>query len=238
MVAPSRPPNAVENRLLASLPSEEFDRICHRLDIVSLALGETLCEASERQRHVYFPTTCIISLTYTTESGATAEMGLVGKDGLVGIAVFMGGETMPNRAVVQLAGSALRMQAKAAQDEFKRVGVFNRVLLRYTQALITQISQTSVCNSLHLLNQRLARWLLLTLDRVSTNELLVTQESISNILGVRREGITLAASRLQSAGLIKYSRGRIIVLDRQGLENAACECYEVVKSECDRLLGS
>jgi CRP-like cAMP-binding protein len=187
--------------------------------------------------YVYFPTTTIVSLLYTMENGSTAEMGLTGNDGVVGIALFMGGGTMPNRAIVQSAGKAFRMKAKTLQDEFARGGKFQRVLLRYTQALITQISQTAVCNRLHSVEEQLCRWLLLSHDRVQADELIMTQELIADMLGVRREGVTVAAGRLQEAGAISYVRGHITILNRAKLEGAACECYQVVKDEFDRLLG-
>jgi CRP-like cAMP-binding protein len=187
--------------------------------------------------YVYFPTTSIVSLVYTMEDGATVEMGLAGSDGVVGIALFLGGDTTPNRAVVQIAGGALRMPAQVLQEEFKRGSSLQLLLLRYTRALITQISQTAVCNRLHSVEQRLCRWLLLTHDRVKVNELQLTQEFIANMLGVRREGVTHAACHLQAAGLIQYARGRITILDRKGLEATVCECYRVVKQEFGRLLG-
>jgi CRP-like cAMP-binding protein len=226
-----------ENRLLAALPSEEYARILPNLEYVYLSLGDVIYESNGRLTHAYFPTTSIVSLVYIMENGATAEMGLVGNDGLVGIALFMGGETTPNRAIVQHAGGAIRMNVKALQDEFRRGGAFQLLLLRYTQALMTLISQTAVCNRLHLVERRLARRLLLSHDRVKSDELQMTQDFISNMLGVRREGVTLAAGRLHNAGLIDYVRGHIKILDRKSLEAAACECYRVVKEEYDRLLG-
>ena len=189
-----------------------------------------------RMEHIYFPTTAVVSLIYTMEDGATAEMGLVGNEGVVGIALFMGGETTPNQAVAQVAGGALRMKAQALLEEFRRGGPFQLALLRYTQALITQISQTAVCNRLHPVEKRLCRWLLLTRDRVPSDEILMTQEFIAHMLGVRREGVTAAAHHLQKAGLIRYARGHITILDRARLEAAVCECYGVVKTELDRLL--
>ena len=188
--------------------------------------------------HIYFPTTAIISLLYLMENGSSAEMGMAGNEGLIGVALFMGGNTMPNRAVTQSAGGAVRMRAHTLRDEFARAGAFQRLLLRYTQALLTQMSQTAVCNRLHGIEQQLCRWLLLTHDRLETDELVMTQELIANMLGVRREGVTGAAGRLQEQGLISYVRGRIQVLDRRGLEASVCECYQVVKLEYDRLLGS
>jgi CRP-like cAMP-binding protein len=204
---------------------------------VSFALGQVVYEFGGQLESVYFPTDSIVSLLYTMENGTSAEMGLTGNDGVVGIALFMGGGTMPNRAVVQSAGGALRMSVKDLNAEFVRGGEFQRLLLRYTQALITQISQTAVCNRLHSVEQQLCRWLLLSHDRINTDELIMTQELIADMLGVRREGVTLAAGRLQGAGAIKYVRGRIKILDRQKLEDTVCECYEVVKTEFDRLLG-
>ena len=227
----------VENHLLAALPAEVYERLSPHLQPVSFALGGVVYESSEQMEHLYFPTTCIVSLLYTMADGATAEMGLVGNDGVVGIALFMGGNTVPNRAVVQVAGDAFRAPAPVLQEEFRRGGPCQLVLLRYTQALITQISQTAVCNRLHSIEQRLCRWLLLTHDRVQSAQLLLTQEFIANMLGGRRESVTKAASHLQAAGLIRYVRGHITVLDRQGLEAASCECYQVVKTEFDRLLG-
>ena len=226
-----------ENRLLAALPDEELERLVPTFQHASFSLGDVLYEFGGRLDYVYLPTSSIISLLYTMENGATAEMGLTGNDGVVGIALFMGGETMPNRAVVQSAGAAVRMKAKVLQEEFKVGGQFQRLLLRYTQALITQISQTAVCNRLHSVEQQLCRWLLLSHDRLSTDELIMTQELIADMLGVRREGVTVAAGHLQDIGAISYVRGRIQILDRQKLENTACECYRVVKDEFDRLLG-
>lgn len=231
---PNRP---VENRLLAALPREEYDRLLPQLHEVSFDLGEVVYEFAGHLDYVYFPTTSIISLLYTMENGTSAEMGLTGNDGVVGIALFMGGGTMPNRAVVQSAGGALRMKAKRLQDEFSLGGKFQQLLLRYTQALITQISQTAVCNRLHSVEQQLCRWLLLSHDRIQSNELIMTQELIADMLGVRREGVTVAAGRLQDAGAISYVRGHITILDRTKLEETVCECYRVVKDEFERLLG-
>lgn len=227
----------VENRLLAALPVEEFERLRPHLEQVSFALGKVIYESGEHLDYVYFPVTAIISLLYLMENGSTAEMGLAGNDGVVGIALFMGGGTMPNRAVIQSAGAVIRMKAKVLQDEFARGGQFQQLLLRYTQALITQISQTAVCNRLHSVEQQLCRWLLLSHDRVQADELIMTQTLIADMLGVRREGVTIAAGRLQDLGAIKYFRGRIKILDREKLEAAVCECYRVVKEEFDRLLG-
>ena len=224
------------NRLLAALPPEEYERLLPCLEPVSFALGDIVYESGERMEHVYFPTDSIVSLLYTMLDGATAEMGLVGREGVVGIALFMGGDTMPNRAVVQGAGTVVRIKAKALQDEFKRGGVFQLVLLKYTQALITQIAQTAVCNRLHPVEQRLCRWLLMTQDRAQSNTLQMTHEFISNMLGIQREAVSLAARRLQGKGVISYVRGRIKILDRAQLEKSTCECYGVVKAEQDRLL--
>jgi CRP-like cAMP-binding protein len=227
----------IENRLLAALPADEYERVRSNLQPVLFFLGEVVYEFAAQLDYVFFPTSSIISLLYTMENGSSAEMGLTGKDGVVGIALFMGGGTMPNRAVVQSAGGAFRMKAKVLQDEFAQGGKFQQLLLRYTQALITQISQTAVCNRLHSVEQQLCRWLLLSHDRLNTDELVMTQELIADMLGVRREGVTVAAGRLQDDGAISYSRGRIQILDRVKLEATVCECYRVVKEEVDRLLG-
>ena len=227
----------IENRLLALLPPDDYERLRPNLHAVSFPLGEVVYEFGGQLDYVFFPTTSIISLLYTMENGSSAEMGLTGNDGVVGIALFMGGGTMPNRAVVQSAGGALRMKAKILKDEFALGGKFQQLLLRYTQALITQISQTAVCNRLHSVEQQLSRWLLLSHDRLNTDELIMTQELIADMLGVRREGVTVAAGRLQDYGAISYVRGRIQILDRQKLEEAVCECYRVVKNEFKRLLG-
>jgi len=232
----ARPTEPVENRLLAALPRDEYERLLPSLQQVSFSLGEVVYEFGGQLDYVFFPTNSIVSLLYTMENGASAEMGLTGNDGVVGIALFMGGGTMPNRAVVQSAGAAIRMKAKVLQDEFALGGRFQHLLLRYTQALITQISQTAVCNRLHSVEQQLCRWLLLSHDRVKADELIMTQELIADMLGVRREGVTVAAGHLQDAGAISYTRGRIKILDRQKLEQTACECYRVVKDEFDRLL--
>ncbi|MGH8544304.1 MAG: Crp/Fnr family transcriptional regulator [Gammaproteobacteria bacterium] len=234
MSSTSGDPNA--NRLLAALPGEVYERLHSALEPASFALGDVVYEVGGRMAQVYFPTSCVVSLIYTMEEGATAEMGLVGNEGVVGIALFMGGETTPNQAVAQVAGGALRMKAAAMLEEFRRGGPFQLALLRYTQALITQISQTAVCNRLHPIEQRLARWLLLTRDRLPSDEILMTQEFIAHMLGVRREGVTAAAHHLQDAGLIRYHYGHITILDRKGLEASVCECYRVVKDEFDRLL--
>ena len=230
----SHSPN--QNHLLAALPVKEFDRLAPHLELVSMPLGEVLYESGGQLRYVYFPTTSIVSLLYVMRNGASAEIAVVGNEGLLGVSLFMGGETTPSRAVVQSSGHGFRLEGQLLKDEFNRAGPLLRLLLRYTQALITQMSQTAVCNRHHSVEQQLCRWLLLSLDRLSTNTLTMTQELISNMLGVRREGVTEAARRLQTAGLIRYSRGRIEVLDRPGLERAVCECYGVVKLEFDRLL--
>ncbi len=227
----------VENRLLAALPPEEYERLVPQLQKVSFSLGQVVYEFGGQLDYVFFPTDSIVSLLYTMENGTSAEMGLTGNDGVVGIALFMGGGTMPNRAVVQSAGSAIRMKARVLQDEFALGGKFQQLLLRYTQALITQISQTAVCNRLHSVEQQLCRWLLLSHDRIPSDELIMTQELIADMLGVRREGVTVAAGRLQDSGAISYVRGRITILDREKLEETVCECYRVVKDEFDRLLG-
>ncbi|HEX8472950.1 MAG TPA: Crp/Fnr family transcriptional regulator [Pyrinomonadaceae bacterium] len=225
------------NKLLARLPQEEYERLLPYLEHVPFVLGEVVYESGGQMGHIYFPTTAIISLLYMMENGSSAEMGVAGNEGLVGIALFMGGNTVPNRAVVQSAGEALRMKAQALQEEFARGGTFQRLLLRYTQALMTQMSQTAVCNRLHTVEQQLCRWLLLSRDRLNSDELVMTQELIANMLGVRREGVTQAAGRLQEQGLISYVRGRITMLDRSGLESTVCECYQVVKDEYERLLA-
>ena len=225
------------NRLLDALPPDAYDRLRPHLEPISLALGEVVYESGGQMQHVYFPTTSHISLLYTMIDGSTAEMGLVGQEGIVGIALFMGGETTPNRAMVQGGGAAFRMKSAAMLDEFKRGGEFQHLLLRYTQALITQISQTAVCNRLHSVEQRLCRWLLMTHDLTQSDELEMTHEFISNMLGVRREGVTVAAQRLQEKGMISYVRGHIQILDRPRLLDCVCECYQVVRDEHARLLG-
>ena len=226
------------NHLLNSLPATEFERIVPFLEPVEMALGQVIYESGGQLRYAYFPTTCIVSLLYVLENGASAEIAVVGNDGIIGIALFMGGETMPNRAVVQSAGSAYRVKVNEVMKEFNRHGVMLHVLLHYTQALITQMAQTAVCNRHHSVDQQLCRWLLLSMDRLTTNKLNMTQELIANMLGVRREGVTEAAGKLQRAGLIEYSRGRILVIDRKGIEERVCECYQVVKTESDRLLAN
>lgn len=233
---PESLPELFTNRLLSLLPKEDYERLIPDLECVTFTLGDVIYEADAHQHHVYFPTTSVVSLLYTMETGMTAEMGLVGNDGMIGIALFMGGDTAPNRAAVQVAGRAFRMKAKTLQREFKKGEALQEVLLRYTQTLIIQISQTAVCNRLHSLEQRLCRWLLLSHDRAQTNELAMTQEFISNMLGSRREGVTVAAGRLQDEGVITYNRGLIRILDRAGLEAQACECYGVVKNASDELL--
>jgi CRP-like cAMP-binding protein len=228
--------NPRQNDLLAALPRLESDRLYPHLQLVPLPLGEVLYESGDTLQHVYFPVLSIVSLLYVMADGASAEIAVVGNEGVIGIALFMGGETMPNRAVVQSAGYAYRLKGQLLKEEFNRAGELQHLLLRYTQALLTQMAQTAVCNRHHSVDQQLCRWLLLSLDRLPSNELCMTQELIANMLGVRREGVTEAAGKLQSAGLIQYSRGRITVTDRPGLEARACECYQVVKTEFDRLL--
>lgn len=230
------PHNPSQNHLLAALPTAEFEALAAHLELVPMPLGEILYEPGEKLQYAYFPTTSIVSLHYVTESGASAETAGVGNEGVVGISLFMGGESTPSSAVVQTAGHAYRLKGQLLRDEFCRAGLMQRLLLRYTQALLTQMAQTAVCNRHHSLEQQLCRWLLLTLDRMPTNELIMTQELVASILGVRREGITEAAGNLQRAGFISYRRGHIAVLDRSGLETRACECYAVVKKELDRLL--
>lgn len=225
-----------QNHLLAALPADERGRLLPHLELVPMPLGNVLYESGNKLRHVYFPTTSIISLLYVMRDGASAEIAVVGNEGIIGVALFMGGETMPNRAVVQSAGHAYRLKGQLLKQEFNRSGDLQHLLLRYTQALLTQMAQTAVCNRHHSLDQQLCRWLLLSLDRLPSNELAMTQELIANMLGVRREGVTEAAGNLQKGGLITYRRGRITVLDRAGLEARACECYAVVKKEFDRLL--
>lgn len=224
------------NDLLAALPPAERRRWQPLLEPVDLPLGKVLYESGSTMSHVYFPTTAIVSLLYVLEDGASAEIAVVGREGLVGIALFMGGESTPSRAVVQSAGTGYRMRAAAVKEEFDRSSAVLHLLLRYTQALITQMAQTAVCNRHHSLDQQLCRWLLLSLDRLEGTELVMTQELIANMLGVRREGVTEAALKLQAAGLIRYARGRIQVLDRAGLEQRTCECYGVVRKEYQRLL--
>ena len=225
-----------QNHLLAALPAEDFARLLADLEEVPMPLGHVLYEPGVPMRHVSFPTTSIVSLLYVMEDGASAEIAVVGNEGVVGVSLFMGGESTTSRAVVQSDGHAYRLKAQVLKNEFFRAGPMQRLLLRYTQALLTQMAQTAVCNRHHSLDQQFCRWLLLSLDRLSSNELIMTQELIANMLGVRREGVTEAAGNVQRAGLISYNRGRITVLDRPGLEARACECYAVVKKEFDRLL--
>lgn len=227
--------NPQSNHLLAALPEEEWARWAPQLELVPMPLGEVLYESGATLSHVYFPTTAIVSLLYVLENGASAEIAVVGNEGIVGISLFMGGESTPSRAVVQSAGSGFRLKSQIIKNEFTHPPVLH-LLLRYTQALITQMTQTAVCNRHHTLDQQLCRWLLLSLDRSQGSELTMTQELISNMLGVRREGVTESALKLQKAGLIQYARGRITVIDRLGIENLSCECYAVVKKEYDRLL--
>jgi CRP-like cAMP-binding protein len=224
-----------QNHLLSALPDPEWQRWKPQLERVDMPLGMVLYEVGKVMTHVYFPTTAIVSLLYVMEDGASAEIAVVGNEGLVGISLFMGGESTSSRAVVQSAGLGYRLPAQVIKQDFNRAPVLH-LLLRYTQALITQMSQTAVCNRHHSLDEQLCRWLLLSLDRLSSSELVMTQELIANMLGVRREGVTEGALKLQRAGLIKYARGRIAVIDRAGLEARSCECYAVVKKEYDRLL--
>ena len=232
-IAPS--PN--QNHLLAALPTDEFEPLAAQLELVLMPLGQMLYEPGSQLQHAYFPTSCIVSLHYVTESGASAETAGVGSEGVVGVSLFMGGDTTSSSAVVQTAGHAYRLERHKLLHEFNRAGLLQRLLLRYTQALLTQMAQTAVCNRHHTLEQQLCRWLLLTLDRLPTNELIMTQELVASMLGVRREGVTEAAGKLQRAGCISYRRGHIAVLDRSGLETRACECYAVVRKEMNRLLS-
>ncbi len=228
--------NASQNHLLAALPSAEFEFLAPHLELVIMPLGEMIYEPSVQMQYAYFPTTSIVSLHYVMESGSSAESAGVGNEGVVGISLFMGGETTSSSAVVQTAGQAYRLERRILKREFDRGGLLQKLLLRYTQALITQMSQTAACNRHHSVEQQLCRWLLLTLDRMPTNDLVITQERMAGMLGVRREGITEAAGNLQRGGLINYRRGHISVLDRAGLEKRVCECYAVVKTEMNRLL--
>jgi len=228
-------PSPLENHLLAALPESIKNRFFSQLELVELPLGEVIYESGDDLKHVYFPTDSIVSLLYVMENGASAEISVVGNDGIVGIAVFMGGVSTPSRAVVQSAGFAYRLSAEKLRKEFHSHGALMVLLLRYTQSLITQMSQTAVCNRHHSIEQQLCRWLLLSLDRLPGNELHMTQELIANMLGVRREGVTTAAGTLQKLNIIEYSRGKITVLDRSKLESMSCECYAVVKRESDRL---
>ena len=232
----SKSENPLQNHLLNTLPHIEYERLLPHFELVEMPLGKVIYEPGGELNYVYFPTTCIVSLLYVMENGSSAEIAVIGNDGIVGVALFMGGGSMPNRAVVQSAGRAYRLRGQLLMKEFNQFGAMLHLLLRYTQALITQMAQTAVCNRHHSVDQQLCRWLLLSLDRLPSNELTMTQELIANMLGVRREGVTEAAGKLQKAGLILYSRGHITVLDRPGLEERVCECYQVVKSESDRLL--
>jgi CRP-like cAMP-binding protein len=234
MTATARHPRI--NQLLAALPEDIWPRWRSELELTELALGQVLYEPGATLSHVYFPTTAIVSLLYVMENGSSAEIAVVGNEGLVGISIFMGGESTPSRAVVQSGGYGYRLKSQLLKDEFSANVPVLHLLLRYTQALITQMAQTAVCNRHHSLDQQLCRWLLLSLDRLKGDELVMTQELIANMLGVRREGVTEAALKLQQAGLIRYARGHITVLNRKGLENRTCECYAVVKKEYDRLL--
>jgi CRP-like cAMP-binding protein len=233
MTAPHDPR---QNHLLAALPAEELALLLPQLEFVPMPLGEKLAEPGVQMRHVYFPTTCIVSLLYVMADGASAEIAVVGNEGIVGVSLFMGGESTTSWAVVQSAGHAYRLRGQLLKEQFFRAGPMQRLLLRYTQALLTQMAQTAVCNRHHSVDQQLCRWLLLSLDRLPSNELVMTQELIANMLGVRREGVTEAAGALQRAGLIQYSRGKITVVDRPGLESRVCECYAVVRKEFERLL--
>lgn len=226
-----------QNRLLAALSPAAYDRWSPHFQYVEMSLGDVLYESGERLEHVYFPTTSIVSLLYVLLDGASAEIAVVGNEGLLGISLFMGGETTPSRAIVQSAGFGYRLKSQFLKDEFNRGGSTMHLLLRYTQALLTQMAQTAVCNRHHSVDQQLCRWLLLSLDRLSSDRLIMTQELIANMLGVRREGVTEAAGKLQRADIIRYKRGHIEVLDRKGLEAGVCECYAVVKTEYDRLLS-
>lgn len=225
-----------QNHLLAALSTEVQERFFPHLELVTLPLGKVLYESGDTMRHVYFPTDSIVSLLYVMENGASAEISVVGNEGLVGVALFMGGESTPSRAVVQSGGSAYRVLGQRMKDEFNRHGELLLLMLRYTQALITQMAQTAVCNRHHSIDQQLCRWLLLSLDRLNGRQLAMTQELIANMLGVRREGVTEAAGKLQRLGVIEYNRGHITVLDRRRLEDLSCECYAVVKKETERLL--
>jgi CRP-like cAMP-binding protein len=232
----SSPHSPKQNHLLDALPAADYARLLPHLELIPMPLGWAVYEAGGQMRYLYFPTTSIVSLLYVLENGASAEIAITGNEGLVGISLFMGGETTPSRAVVQSKGNGYRLRASVLKTEFALGGSLQYLSLRYTQALITQMAQTAVCNRHHTLDQQLCRWLLLSLDRLPGNELLMTQELISNMLGVRREGVTAAAGKLQADGLVKYSRGHIVVLDRPKLEKRVCECYAVVKKEFDRLL--
>jgi len=234
-VAPSSA--SPRNRLLALLPVADFERLQPHLSPVALTAGQAIYDSGRVPDWIYFPTTAVVSFVHTTESGATTQVGLVGNEGVLGLAVLLGAKSLPDGAVVQIAGEALRSRGEVIADEFWRGGVFQHLLLRYLQALMTQISQTAACNQMHSVEQRLCRWLLLCLDRVESDEMTMTQEFLARMLGDRRESVTLAAGNLQSLGLIQYQRGRMAVLDRAGLEARACECYQVVRSEIAQLLG-
>jgi CRP-like cAMP-binding protein len=233
---PIADPDPRDNHILEALPDEERARLFPHLTLIHMPLGMVLYESGDKLRHIYFPTDSIVSLLYVMQDGASAEIAVVGNEGAVGVSLFMGGESTPSRAIVQSAGSAFLMSGKLLKEEFKRHGQMLFVLLRYTQSLITQMSQTAVCNRHHSLHQQLCRWLLLSLDRLPSDQLKMTQELIANMLGVRREGVTQAAGKLQKAGVIRYVRGKITVIDRPKLEEMCCECYAVVKAETDRLL--
>lgn len=228
---------ARKNHIFASLQPAELSRLMPKLEFASFALGDVIYESGDRMNYAYFPTTAVISMLYLMEDGGTAEIGIIGNDGILGVSLFLGGETTTSRAIIQSAGDALRIKPKDLKDEFSRGGRFQDLLLRYTQALMTQISQTAVCNRLHEVEEQLCRWLLLSHDRLHSNKLVMTHDLISNMLGVRREGVTLAAKKLAARNLIKNTRGTIEILDRHGLEDAACECYEIVNNEYNRLLG-
>ena len=230
------PRDARANRLLDKLPDEDYEWLLPSFEFVQLSFGEFIYHSGDEPAYLYFPTSAIVSLLYITANGSTAEMGMAGRCGAVGIASFMGGKTTPNQAVVQIAGGAFRIKAQILRDEFNRGGAVQMLLLRYTQSLLTHVSQTAVCNRLHTFEQRLCRWLLFSHDCLQTDEMILTQEIISHLLGVRREGVTVAAGRLQDAGIISYARGHIHVLDRQKLESCSCECYAVVRDEYERLL--
>ncbi len=229
--------DAQKNYLLAALPADEFARLKSKLEFVSFKLGDVIYESGDKMDYVYFPTTAIVSMLYVMENGATAEIGVIGNDGLIGNALFLGGNTTTSRAIIQSVGDAFKMKAADAKAEFKLAGRFQEMMLRFTQALMTQISQTAVCNRLHPVEKQLCRWLLLSHDRLDSNDLVMTHDLISNMLGVRREGVTLAAQKLARRKLIKNVRGTISIIDRKGLEEAVCECYEVVNNEYNRLLG-
>jgi CRP-like cAMP-binding protein len=229
-------PSPKDNLLLAALPAKDYERLLPQLELVALDLGRPLYESGGHLQHVYFPVEGIVSLLYVTHSGNSAELAVVGCEGMIGVSLFMGGETTPNRAVVQSACRAYRLPAQVLKTQFAEGGALQLILLKFTQALITQISQTAVCNLHHSVDQQLCRWLLLSLDRLPDNKLLMTQELIANMLGVRRQGVTASAGKLEGEGLISYSRGLITVLDRPGLEKRVCECYAVVRSETARLL--